>query len=101
VAQQRVFRLRTRLEISIGRSGTSAVGGQPLGMQFDDNTEKLDETGFTLSFALRGKLRRIVHEYDVGDWWTHEVVIEDLEARELERSASVGGPTSSPQKMSP
>ena len=55
------------------------IGDQLFGMQFDDYPEEeLDETEYTVSFALRGGVRHFVYEYDFGDSWTHEVVIEDV-----------------------
>ena len=55
------------------------IGDQLYGMQFDDYPEgELDETEHTVFVALRGGLRRFVYEYDFGDSWTHEVVIEDV-----------------------
>ena len=55
------------------------IDGKLYGSQFDDYPEdELDEADFTVSFALRGSLRRFVYEYDFGDSWTHEVVVEDV-----------------------
>ncbi len=55
------------------------IGDQLYGMQFDDYPEgELDETEHTVFVALRGGVRRFVYEYDFGDSWTHEVVIEDF-----------------------
>ncbi|HEY6622300.1 MAG TPA: plasmid pRiA4b ORF-3 family protein [Acidimicrobiales bacterium] len=55
------------------------IDGTLHGSQFDDCPEdELDEAEFTVSFALRGSLRRFVYEYDFGDSWTHEVVVEDV-----------------------
>jgi len=55
------------------------IDGKLYGMQFDDYPEdELDETECTVSIALRGGLRRFSYEYDFGDSWTHEVVVEDV-----------------------
>jgi hypothetical protein len=55
------------------------IDGKLYGTQFDDYPEdELDENEHTVSFALRGSLRRFVYEYDFGDSWTHEVVVEDV-----------------------
>lgn len=54
------------------------VDGHLYGMHFDDYPEEeLDETEYTVMVALRGSVRRFVYEYDFGDSWTHEVVVED------------------------
>jgi hypothetical protein len=56
-----------------------AIDGNLYGAQFDDYPEdELDEKEFTVSFALRGSLKRFVYDYDFGDSWTHEVVVEDI-----------------------
>ena len=59
------------------------IGGQLYGMQFDDLPEEeldeeLDETEHTVFMALRGGVRQFDYEYDFGDSWTHEVVVEDV-----------------------
>jgi hypothetical protein len=55
------------------------IGDHLYGMQVEDYPEdELDETEHTVFVALRGGLRRFVYEYDFGDSWTHEVVIEDV-----------------------
>ncbi len=47
------------------------------GMQFDDYPEQeLDEQAFTVLQAI-GDERRFKYEYDFGDDWQHEVVVED------------------------
>lgn len=49
------------------------------GMQFDEYPEEeLDETEYTVFVALRGGVRRFAYEYDFGDSWSHEVVVEDV-----------------------
>ncbi len=55
------------------------IDGTLYGMQVEDYPdEELDETEHTVFVALRGNLRRFVYEYDFGDSWTHEVVVEDV-----------------------
>jgi Plasmid pRiA4b ORF-3-like protein len=53
--------------------------GARYGMQVEDySDEELDETEHTVFVALRRNLRRLVYEYDSGDSWTHDVVVEDV-----------------------
>ena len=48
------------------------------GMQGDDYPDdELDEASVTVIGALRG-VRRFFYDYDFGDDWNHEVVVEDL-----------------------
>jgi hypothetical protein len=55
------------------------IGDHLYGMQFDDYPEgELDETEHTVLDVLRMTLRRFIYEYDFGDSWTHEVVVEDV-----------------------
>lgn len=55
------------------------VGGQLFGMHFDDWAEdEIDEKEVTVLQALRDQ-RRFVYDYDFGDSWSHEVVIEDFQ----------------------
>jgi hypothetical protein len=55
------------------------IGDRLFGMQFDDYPEEeLDETEYTVYVALAGSVRRFVYDYDFGDSWTHEVVVEDV-----------------------
>jgi hypothetical protein len=54
------------------------VDGTLYGMQIDDYPEEeLDETAFTVIGAL-GKVRRFLYDYDFGDNWNHEVVVEEI-----------------------
>ena len=56
-----------------------SIDGKLYGTHIDDYPEdELDETEYTVSFALRGSLRRFSYEYDFGDSWSHEVVVEDI-----------------------
>jgi hypothetical protein len=55
------------------------IDDQLYGMHFDDYPEEeLDEADFTVLMALRDSVRRFTYEYDFGDRWTHEVVVEDI-----------------------
>jgi len=54
------------------------VGNQRYGMNYDEFPEgEVDEKTVTVLQALR-EARRITFEYDFGDSWDHEVVIEEL-----------------------
>jgi hypothetical protein len=53
------------------------IGGQRYGMQFDEYPEgEIDEKDVTVRQALWDQ-RRFVYEYDFGDSWTHEVIVEE------------------------
>ncbi|HET7488744.1 MAG TPA: plasmid pRiA4b ORF-3 family protein [Acidimicrobiales bacterium] len=52
------------------------IRGQRYGTRFDDYPEEeLDERGVTVLGAV-GDHRRFAYEYDFGDSWVHQVVIE-------------------------
>ncbi len=54
------------------------AGEMRYGMCFDDYPEgEIDEKTVTVLQALREE-RRFAYEYDFGDSWEHDVVIEDL-----------------------
>jgi hypothetical protein len=54
------------------------VGGARYGMNYDEYPEgEIDEKSVTVLQALRDE-RRFTFEYDFGDSWEHEIVIEDL-----------------------
>lgn len=54
------------------------IGDKRIGMCFDDYPQgETDERSVTVLQALRGE-RRFVFEYDFGDDWVHDVVVEDL-----------------------
>jgi hypothetical protein len=54
------------------------IGEQLYGMQLDDYPdEEIDEQEYTVFVALRGGIRQFTYEYDFGDSWEHEVVVED------------------------
>ena len=53
------------------------IGGERYGMHFDDYPEdEIDEKQVTVLRAI-GEHRRFLYEYDFGDSWDHEVVVED------------------------
>ncbi|HUS60668.1 MAG TPA: plasmid pRiA4b ORF-3 family protein [Acidimicrobiales bacterium] len=53
------------------------IGDELYGMQFDDYPEdEIDEKAVTVSEALRHH-RQFVYEYDFGDSWEHDVVVEE------------------------
>jgi hypothetical protein len=52
------------------------IGELKFGSQFDDYApDELDEKSVTVAAALAGH-RRFVYEYDFGDGWAHDVVVE-------------------------
>lgn len=54
------------------------VGSKRYGMNYDEFPEgEIDEESVTVFQALRDE-RRLTFEYDFGDSWEHEVVIEEL-----------------------
>jgi hypothetical protein len=54
------------------------VGDARFGMQFDDYPDdELDEKSVTVLRAV-GDERRFFYEYDFGDSWGHEIVVESL-----------------------
>jgi hypothetical protein len=53
------------------------IGDQLYGMHFDDYPEdEIDERKVTVLRAI-GEHRRFAYEYDFGDSWGHEVVVEE------------------------
>ena len=54
------------------------IGDQLFGMHFDDwDDDEIDEKEVTVLRAI-GDHRRFAYDYDFGDSWTHEVVVEDF-----------------------
>ncbi len=45
-------------------------------MDVDDPEEERDEQQTTVFVALRGGVRSFTYEYDLGDSWVHQVVVE-------------------------
>lgn len=53
-----------------------SIGDATFGMQFDDYPEdELDEKSVSVAGAI-GDAERFTYEYDFGDGWGHEVVVE-------------------------
>jgi len=53
------------------------IGESRYGMQFDDfPPDELDESAVTMENAI-SDTDRFTYEYDFGDSWTHEIVVED------------------------
>ena len=79
------FRLSKLSEMLLATMGwtnshlhTFLVGDKRFGMNFDEFPEgEIDEKGVTVLQAFRDE-RRFVYEYDFGDGWEHEVVVEEL-----------------------
>ena len=54
------------------------IGDAMYGTQLDDYPpDELDETALTVLEAVRDQ-RRFAYEYDFGDSWEHEVVVEEV-----------------------
>jgi len=54
------------------------IGDELYGMHADDYDEdEIDEIGVTIAHAV-GEHRRFSYEYDFGDSWDHEIVVEHL-----------------------
>jgi hypothetical protein len=54
------------------------IGDRRYGTQIEDYPdEELDERSVTVLRALQG-VRRCIYQYDFGDCWEHEIVVEDL-----------------------
>ena len=78
----RLLRLHDMFQAAMGWTNSHlhsfTIGDSLYGMQFDDYPdEELDEKEFTVSMALRGGVRRFRYDYDFGDSWEHEVLVED------------------------
>jgi hypothetical protein len=59
------------------------VNGLVYGTQIDDfPEEELDEAALTVIEAVRG-VRRFFYDYDFGDDWHHEVVVEEISTTAL------------------
>ena len=54
------------------------VEGRVYGPRLDDYPEEeLDEKGVTV-IGVVGKVRRFFYDYDFGDDWNHEMVVEEV-----------------------
>ena len=54
------------------------IGDDRYGMQFDEYPEgEIDEKQVTVLRAV-GEHRRFSYEYDFGDSWEHEVIVEEF-----------------------
>lgn len=78
----RLNRLHEMFQAAMGWTGSHLhqfrVDGVVYGMQFDDYPEdELDETAHTVIGTI-GKVRRFFYDYDFGDNWRHEVVVEEV-----------------------
>jgi len=74
------------------------IGDELYGMHFDDYPEEeIDESGVTVLQAV-GQHRRWWYEYDFGDGWRHEVVVEDVTrtARALKFAVCIDGQNACP-----
>lgn len=78
----RLARLHDILQVAMGWTDSHlhgfTIGGKRYGALVDDGFGKdLDEQKFTLQKAI-GKERQFRYEYDFGDGWQHQVVVEDI-----------------------
>jgi hypothetical protein len=83
----RLDKLNLMLQAAMGWTNSHLhcfrIGELTYGMQFDDNPlDELDETALSVTQALKHQ-RRFVYEYDFGDSWEHDVVVEDRSSRRL------------------
>lgn len=78
----RLNKLHSMFQAAMGWEGYHLhcfeIGEARFGMHFDDFPEdELDEKEVTVLRAI-GAARRFFYEYDFGDGWRHEVVVESL-----------------------
>jgi hypothetical protein len=78
----RLARLHDMFQAAMGWTNSHlhsfTIGGERYGMHFDEYPDdEIDEKDVTVLQALREQ-RRFTYEYDFGDSWEHEVVVEDL-----------------------
>lgn len=74
------------------------IGGRLYGTNFDEYPdEEIDEKTVTVRAAI-GNERRFAYEYDFGDSWDHEVVVEDeiANARRLKFAICLDGQNACP-----
>lgn len=77
----RLDKLHLMLQAAMGWTNSHLhcfrVGDLTYGTQFDDNPlDELDEGEVSVTQLLRDE-RRFLYEYDFGDSWEHDVVVED------------------------
>ena len=78
----RLAKLHDMLQAAMGWTDSHLhlfrIGDATYGSQLDDYPDdELDEKSVTVIGVLRNS-RRFVYDYDFGDGWEHEVVIEDI-----------------------
>ena len=74
------------------------IGDQRYGLHFDDYPEgEIDETAVSVLKAV-GEHRRFFYEYDFGDSWEHDVVVEEVTrtARGLKFAVCIDGQNACP-----
>ena len=81
-AAVRVAKLHVILQVAMGWTNSHlhsfTIGGERYGMHFDDYPEdEIDENEVTVLRAIADH-RRFTYEYDFGDSWDHDVVVEDF-----------------------
>ena len=78
----RLAKLHSVLQAAMGWTDSHLhsfrIGDELYGMQFDEHPEdEIDEKTVTVLRALSGH-RRFFYDYDFGDSWEHEVVVESM-----------------------
>ena len=78
----RLAKLHDVFQVAMGWTNSHlhsfTIDGQLYGMHFDDYPdEEIDEKKMTVLAAVGGQ-QRFFYEYDFGDSWEHEVVIEEV-----------------------
>ena len=78
----RLAKLHDIFQVAMGWTNSHlhafTINGERYGMVLDEQPEgEIDEQGVTVRQALRDR-RRFRYEYDFGDCWTHEVVVEEI-----------------------
>lgn len=72
------------------------VDGMRYGMDDADSEEDLDESDFSIDQAI-GAAKRFRYEYDFGDSWVHDVVVEERTAeRGLKHAVCLDGANACP-----
>lgn len=80
-----LFKLHEILQVAMGWTNSHlhqfVLGDTSYGIpddEFEGAHPIRDERDYTLAKVLPKKGRRIVYEYDMGDCWQHEVVVEEI-----------------------